>query len=181
MLRGLEPSFFFEIMKKAGKEISAKDQAAMKVAAAKRMAAHEDRAQKKARTTSEGGETNPTGKPPAGPPKAAGKNILQALAGNLSSEEGEEDLGSDSGEETEEENFGSVAKPVARESPNGRKYEMIIGQGAGFPKKAVSRKDTFNLAAEELKRELKPELKPTLRAFFFDFTSATDFTDRGAI
>ena len=162
MLRVLEPSFFFEIMKKAGKEISAKDQAAMKVAAAKRMAAHEDRSQKKARTTSEGGETNPTGKPPAGPPKAAGKNILQALAGNLSSEEGEEDLGSDSGEETEEENFGSVAKPVARESPNGRKYEMIIGQGAGFPKKAVSRKDTFNLAAEELGRELTVNEKKVL-------------------
>ena len=144
-------------MKKAGKEISAKDQAAMKVAAAKRMAAHEERGQKKARTTSEGGETNPTGKPPAGPPKAAGKmkDILQALTGNLSSEEGEEDLGSDSEEETEEENFGSVAKPVARESPNGRKYEMIIGQGAGFPKKAVSRKDTFNLAAEELGWELQ--------------------------
>ena len=164
MLRVLEPSFFFEIMKKAGKEISAKDQAALKVAAAKRMAAHEDRSQKKARTTSEGGETNPTGKPPAGPPKAAGKteDILQALAGNLSSEEGEEDLGSDSGEETEEENFGSVAKPVARESPNGRKYEMIIGQGAGFPKKAVSRKDTFNLAAEELGRELTVNEKKVL-------------------
>ena len=166
MLRVLEPSFFFEIMKKAGKEISAKDQAALKAAAAKRMAAHEDRAQKKARTTSEGGETNPTGKPPAGPPKAADWTVLEALAGDLSSDEGEENLGSghreDSGEETEEENFGSVAKPVARESPNGRKYEMIIGQGAGFPKKTVSRKDTFNLAAEELGRELTVNEKKVL-------------------
>ena len=79
MLRVLEPSFFFEIMKKAGKEISAKDQAALKVAAAKRMAAHEERGQKKARTTSEGGETNPTGKPPAGPPKATERTVPGGL------------------------------------------------------------------------------------------------------
>jgi len=57
------------------------------------MAAHEAlRSPKKSRPTPGGGETRPTGKPPAGPPKTAERAVLKALAIDGSSEGGEEGL-----------------------------------------------------------------------------------------
>ena len=66
------------------------------------------------------------------------------------------------GKETEDGSSGSVAKPAARESSNGREYEMITGQGAGVAKKAVFRKGTFDLAAGELGRALTVNEKKVL-------------------
>ena len=66
------------------------------------------------------------------------------------------------GKETEDWSSGSVAKPAARESSNGREYEMITGQGAGVAKKAVFRKGTFDLAAGELGRALTVNEKKVL-------------------
>ena len=83
-----------------------------------------------------------------------------------SSEGDDEGAGSegpgDSGEEIEDENFGSVAKPVARGSYNGRENEMVIGQGAGVAKKTVNRKLTFDLAAKDLGRPLTMSEKKVL-------------------
>ena len=55
-------------------------------------------------------------------------------------------------EETEDENFGSVARPVARKSSNGRENQMATGQCAGIAKKTVFRNPAVDLVARDTGR-----------------------------
>ena len=167
----MKGSIFLLIMgKSAGTKLPAEDQAALKVASAKRLAEQEalrsPKKKAKTATPAAGVGTRATGKTQAGLPKTTTEEVLAAMGDDESSEGDDEGAGSegpgDSGEEIEDENFGSVAKPVARGSYNGRENEMVIGQGAGVAKKTVNRKPTFDLAAKGLGRPLTMSEKKVL-------------------
>ena len=73
-------------MGKSGKKVSAKDQAALKVASAKRLAEQEAvRSSKEAKlaTPAAGVGTRSTGKTPAGLPKTATEIALAAMGGDV--------------------------------------------------------------------------------------------------